>query len=438
MKKLLFALFLVLSCQAQVLAQGLNLAAEDPNKPTDLALAPDPDLPHGKTATVRGLANVEGQRMLVRGLGVMQPVVVTVFPEQKDARVRVELFKENWQQAERSEVSADSGRVQLRFRTEGDLGIWVKGEDGAPVPFYAVVWVGDEVEAPVPNPFTPTPVADMQSGPSSAPSAAAGGLGTTAWLAIVAGLLVVIGGLLVLVLRGQRRGQTGATVLLLSLLSTSAWADPVEPLQPVSARAAAEAFARNQGLDAANAAAGAAGGVVASTLTSFGGILLNAREFLDSWRTLTGRDADSQPILMPDGMPQVPSACAGNAACASCYGEAQENLKKTRIVLEKLRLIGKRTKEFSDKSIALGDAASTAVPGSASGLAWIQEKRKIQDEMKNFEPVYDRKYRELMGNLRDNLQAIGRCEAQLGVPDWYNRYGFLYFQFMEGHYKRNW
>lgn len=43
-----------------------------------------------------------------------------------------------------------------------------------------------------------------------------------------------------------------------------------------------------------------------------------------------------------------------------------------------------------------------------------------------------------MGNLRDNLQDIGRCEEQLGVPDWYNRYGFLYFQFMEAHNKRNW
>lgn len=444
MKTLLLALALLLSWPACSLAQGLELAAEDPNKPVELTLGPDPDIPKGKVAVMRGEADGQGHRFLVRGLDVMQPVAVTAFAEKTGVALHTAVYKENWEQAVRDEATGARGRVNLRFRTDGDFGVWLKGEGAEPVPYYLVVWAGDPLEVPVPSPFRKATAAELSAGGAAA--AAGGGLGTTAWLAIVAGLLVVIGGLLLLVLRGQRRisgpgpGGSAAAALLLSLLAGQVFAAP--PL-PASGREAAEAWERSgyEQLARNNEGGGSDGPSAADLLGAYGDAynhITSAVELAQEYGLLHPSDQAAEPNYRPEGMPDVPSACAGNAACTECYTEAQGKLNQARRALERLRSIGAATKKRTDKAIALGDAGAGAIPGSVSALAWIKEKKGIEAELETFKGAYDNKYRELLRNLHDHLLAIGRCEEQLGMQDWYNRYGFVYYQFMEERYKRSW
>ena len=44
----------------------------------------------------------------------------------------------------------------------------------------------------------------------------------------------------------------------------------------------------------------------------------------------------------------------------------------------------------------------------------------------------------MMGTLRRALQEVADCEARyFDVQDWYSRYGFIYYTFMEDRYRRS-
>jgi hypothetical protein len=58
------------------------------------------------------------------------------------------------------------------------------------------------------------------------------------------------------------------------------------------------------------------------------------------------------------------------------------------------------------------------------------------DAYNHFKQTYDNKYRDLMGSLQRALMAIDGCERQYGMTDWYQRFGFIYFEFMKDKYKR--
>lgn len=53
-------------------------------------------------------------------------------------------------------------------------------------------------------------------------------------------------------------------------------------------------------------------------------------------------------------------------------------------------------------------------------------------------PRNDAKYEELVEELRGSLDQIAACEEEVyGEKDWYNRFGFIYYQFMADRYRRS-
>jgi len=137
----------------------------------------------------------------------------------------------------------------------------------------------------------------------------------------------------------------------------------------------------------------------------------------------------------PDGQPRVPAGCDGSESCGACYQGAMERLNRNRTVLERLRGIHAKTKKDTELKISVGDGAS-AIHG-VSALAWQKEKVLILKDLNKFYQSYDRKYLELIGYLRESLMAVDACEAsEFDNPDWYNRFGFIYYQFMADRYKR--
>lgn len=158
------------------------------------------------------------------------------------------------------------------------------------------------------------------------------------------------------------------------------------------------------------------------------------RRALERAGLLDPADDDSQPKV-PSGNPRVPSSCEGNPACQSCYGNAIGDLDNTRWRLERLRAIYSSTYRYGKNMISLADGVS-AVHG-VSALAWQTRKIDVLKSLKNLDKAYDTKYEELITQLRIDLGAYSQCEATvMHVPDWFDRFGFVYYQFMKDHYKR--
>lgn len=162
----------------------------------------------------------------------------------------------------------------------------------------------------------------------------------------------------------------------------------------------------------------------------------SGKDLWDKYGALTDGDKKADPNYNPPGAPQVPTSCDASKmdGCKDCYQSAYDKLYKLRANFEKLRAVKIVTEDFTKSSLSFGDSVS-GVHGVA-GLGWQAERRKIEASFKNFEKAYRAKHQELAQRLNDNLQEIDQCEAKFyGEKDWYNRFGYMYFSFMEDRYR---
>jgi len=156
------------------------------------------------------------------------------------------------------------------------------------------------------------------------------------------------------------------------------------------------------------------------------------RTLSEGYELLTDGDRRREPDYSPAGMPRVPSHCAESEACGVCYEQAQGELKRVRRTLEELRAIGVETKEMKDDAIAVGTSLSSI---QGAGLGWYGARRDIMAGWQRFVRAYEDKYSQLLGSLEAALRQIEQCEKDhFDEPDWYERFGFIYFQFMEASY----
>ena len=131
----------------------------------------------------------------------------------------------------------------------------------------------------------------------------------------------------------------------------------------------------------------------------------------------------------------MPSSCAGNAACGDCYERAVGELNFIRRQLGRLSCIYNNTKRFNESALAFGDNMSGI--HAVTGAAWQSARGEIVGQFESFKHTYDRKYADMMTSLQRALQSISTCEQQYGLPDWYQRFGFIYFEFMKDKYRRS-
>ncbi len=167
------------------------------------------------------------------------------------------------------------------------------------------------------------------------------------------------------------------------------------------------------------------GGQAATTAAKSG------KGLLDAYKALSDADKGYDPNYNPPGSPQVPSDCPDGGQ--PCFASAYEKLNRCRANLERLRAVRGVTEDFFKASLSFGDDVS-GIHGVA-GLAWQAERRKIEQSFKGFKTAYESKYRELMGKLQEALLDVSACEKSVyNESDWFNRYGFMYYQFMESRY----
>jgi hypothetical protein len=374
-----------------------------------LDLKSNPATPFGKAAGAGGTVGAAGHRFEIGQLTITQPVVVAAIAENPALPIEVRLAKYNFDAVERDGRTDGGGQVAFKFRTEGDLLILVRAATAEPSPYSLVVWVGDEVTRDAGPPFVPM---RKRSG--------ARGFWLNLPFAAGVGGGLAVAGIAVLLARRRRHGavrHSGVALLVVSIVSTPAAAQFIEE------------NIRELAGDALSAAANRAGvGTMIGQIITFGDA---AATFL-TMKPLSPFDGSVDSP--PPGAPELPSNCLESAACAACFAPANARLTLVLTTLEKLRRKGAWTRTYKDRALAFG-ASIASFPGA--GLGWAGARAEIEGGYLKFQAAYDAKYQELIASLKSSLQDISQCEESIYQEhDWYNRFGFIYYQFMAERYRR--
>jgi hypothetical protein len=158
-----------------------------------------------------------------------------------------------------------------------------------------------------------------------------------------------------------------------------------------------------------------------------------------------GSDGEYKPL--DDGDPQydpngnegeneIPSGCAeANSTCAQCVRQAEENIQFNRSYLHIAWSISHSTLDYANKRIAFGDTVS-GIHG-AMALSWqLAGKPQIEEAMESLRKTYGKKYRDYVRNIENSLRRMADCEAEnYSIRDLYQRFGFLYLEFIKSRYE---
>jgi len=166
-------------------------------------------------------------------------------------------------------------------------------------------------------------------------------------------------------------------------------------------------------------------------LNTFINIYQNAHDLYDATRMMDPNEC--QPDFSTNAQSMMPTSCT-DGECFECYRSAVNELAFIRRQLGRLSCIYNNTKNFTSRAIAFGD--NTSGIHAVNGLAWQYAKADIVGAYESFKHTYDGKYTGMMETLDKSLHDISACEDRYGEHDWYQRFGFIYFEFMKEKYKR--
>jgi hypothetical protein len=174
-----------------------------------------------------------------------------------------------------------------------------------------------------------------------------------------------------------------------------------------------------------------------------------------AYQAVAKQDQQSLPQLDANGGPGLPVHCKsldeqaeaqskgkpasidpGAGQCVACYTNAEMELNKSRVAFERLRILAAET----TKMVTLGESVLTGAGqtgGVITATAAANKIREVDAAMAGFNVAYSDKYDSLLSGLKKRLDGFSVCEAKyFNNPDWYNRFGFIYYQFMADKYKR--
>jgi len=184
---------------------------------------------------------------------------------------------------------------------------------------------------------------------------------------------------------------------------------------------------QNQSNDNVNSSIGDALG----NLNTFIGIARDAQDLYNSSQALS--NGECAPDFSTSSQAMMPGSCT-SAKCRDCFTRAANELNFVRRQLGRLSCIYNNTKNFNTAAIAFGDNASGI--HAVTGLAWQSARAEILAEFNHFKQTYDSKYVDLIGSLERSLKQIDQCEKDYGEQDWFQRFGYIYLEFLKDKYKR--
>ncbi|NAS30462.1 hypothetical protein GTQ40_05740 [Flavobacteriaceae bacterium R38] len=385
----------------------------------------------------------------VNGFDMLQLMDIYIFLLEKEKDLKVELAKSNWDQPEATYQlsSFEDHTINISLRTYNNFGLKITNEESTPVNLALAVAASPPVEEYLESPF-------IKATPENTGTTTKGGgenLPVSSLLYIIIGVLA---GVIIMLIIKQRKNKNPATLsvcIVLSLFNINVFGQSGPTRTQIYGLSVLDGqggnhrenfvndlFRRNNpGLSRFNDAQQAAkkmGDIASKISGNLGkatGILKATKDFYETYTTL-GDCINSSTL---PGQPRIPSFCEGNTSdCATCFSDARARFSSLRYDFERLQTIYNCTKKYTDAAIAFGDNAS-GVHG-VSGLVWQQEKFKILKSIENLEKSYDKKRTQFLKELREILIELDACEQQYGIADWYDRFGVLFYDFMELRYHR--
>lgn len=160
----------------------------------------------------------------------------------------------------------------------------------------------------------------------------------------------------------------------------------------------------------------------------------DARDAWSEWESLDEREADCGSNYTADAGPSVPSQCGDSRECQQCFGDAVRAIDFNRFYIERARCITAANVRMANSAMAFGDTSS-GVHG-VTGLSWsLGGKPQIEQAVGDLKRTYTRKARDYLFEIERSMKKLGQCEAEhFGERDWYQRYGWLYVNFMRSKY----
>lgn len=376
----------------------------------------------------------------VGGLSPLRAVEAYVLSLSDSDDVSMTLARAHWEDELDSCTTGADGMCGARFRTHGEVGFKINAPEGAAWAFVLLTSPEVPIDTMIGSPLFDARRADAaryenaKAGAESAtPAADASGADSSkGWtMPAVIALLVIVAVLLVLLLR--KKNSTAVLVLLGIALASV----PQSPARAVSESTAGTLDALGDQLDDVQsrnqedaAVRSRVDGNIA-TLQNRMAVLLALQKLAHDHEKLS----NCVGIAAPAGSPRIPTFCEGSEECQSCYSTARAKFNQVRGTFEQLRVIYSCGMQEINSALAFGDTAS-GVHGVV-GLAWKAERTKIEKSVETLQKAYDSKYADLDRRLYDSMIELGMCEAQYGEPDWYDRFGYMYYEFLTDKYKRS-
>jgi hypothetical protein len=452
-------LLLVLFGSSKAFAQPYSL--DKKLEPIKLALEADTRSGHEGEKGIVYFNQLDSTAMLhyVSGHNMFQMVDVLV-SSMDDTPLKVTLVKDNWDdvQEQKNTSSVPDGIVNFKVRAYGSFGIKVEADEADHSPYNIVVLASKPVKEYLGSPFRKIKESEMKAAKAAETPETFGSGGDNKWLYIAMGVALLVIGLLAGKLLGKNKNSATLVLLLMgipsmafaqpspqgSFLTVEEFEDYVKDteahfkdfetlLKVISERVPSEWNAEKFKKTTGN---------IDQKITGIMKAWSSAAKVFSLYNGLGGcMNATQLP-----GEPNIPSFCDdellsgatgsgdNTETCSECYYQARTEFNNVRYTLEELATIYSCTKKFTDAALAFGDNASGI--HAVTGLAWQYERRKIEQSIKELEVAYDSKYAEFMQRLADAMQQLNICEAKFGVEDWYDRFGYIYYEFMKDKYRR--
>jgi hypothetical protein len=387
----------------------------------------------------------EAQYFYVAGCNMFQFIDVYIFSNFGSPNFKADLVRNTWGDVETSASTGSSknGIINFKLRAEGDFGFKVY-PGGELINYTIVVYASPVIQAYMGSAFKKASESEVKGAEESSSASGGSSSGSSNMvLYIVLGVALLVIGFLAAKLMSKNKASIILLVLGLSLPSNICAQGAAEQnleieieevdLDDIRTRQYEERL-RELGGEIFDGAGDAIDEGL-DRLGEVGDIIEDderyrvVRDLYDSYVGL-GDCINSVP---PPGMPRIPSFCE-TEECGSCFTAARDAFNQNRYTFERLKTIYSCTKTFTDAALSFGDNVS-GVHG-VSGLAWQSERRKIEKSIKDLQKTYDNKYRELLQAQKNALMQLNDCESQHGIPDWYDRFGYMYYEFTALNYKR--
>lgn len=413
-----FLIFLPASLQAQPLSKEKDL------KPLALKLEPDGSDKEVLVAAAEGTATEKGELILLSGQDMFQPLIIMVYAGSTANPVQVSLHKDSWDDNEMTATTdAAEGYCEFKVRSAGEVGIKLKGNAAS---YVVMAMAGKEIMPKIESPFVKKGKESKDTGKMES------GSKSNTLLYVIIGVLALALVVVVVKFAGRKNKTISLLFIGLSLASVTSAQNRIRGNTVEEIRAEVEKILEKNEKEEREKL-----DKVREHTEKAYKILKGGKDLWEAYKNL----GSCMNTAIPPGMPSVPTYCyeadmddSGDGDCAQCFQQARAGFNEVRYKFIKLAIIYRCTKSFADKSIAFGDDVSSV--HGVSGLAWQAEKRKIEESVERLKKSYDDKYLELLQRLRESMIDIAECEEQFGERDWYDRFGFMFYEFMKEKYRR--